>query len=69
MPRVQKKQSKVYLPICSNAYDDVSDFEVCRYHKNLKPKYLENETLFFLQIKKSIHYILRANNLWQRTVF
>ena len=36
--------------------------------KMLKPKYLENETLFFLQIKISVHYTLRAK-LHQKTSF
>ena len=32
-----------------------------------KSRYLENETLFSLQIKKSINYISRAT-LWQKIV-
>ena len=32
---------------------DAADFEICGFHKNTKIKYLENETLFFFQIKKN----------------
>ena len=36
------------------AYDDVTDFEICRFKKKTqKSRYLENETFFF-QIKKSL---------------
>ena len=35
--------------------------------KKQKSRYLENETLFFLQIKKFIDYTLRAT-LWQKIV-
>ena len=38
--------------LCSNAYDDVTDFEICGFQKTQKSIYLENKTLFFLQIKK-----------------
>ena len=36
-----------------------------KFHKNTKTWYLENETLFFLQIKKFINYTSSAT-LWQR---
>ena len=48
-----KEISIMQLPLCSNDYDDVTDFEICEFHKNTKSRYLENET-FFLQIKKSL---------------
>ena len=40
-------------------YDDVTDFEICEFQsvnftKTQNSRYLENETLFFLQIKKLI---------------
>ena len=35
--------------------------------KTGKSRYLENETLFFLQIKKSINYASRAT-LWQKII-
>ena len=37
-------------PLCSNAYDDVTDFEICGFKKTTtttnkeKTRYLENET-------------------------
>ena len=37
------------------------------FTKTQKPRYLENETLFFLQIKKIINYISSVA-LWQRIV-
>ena len=39
-------QVKVWLPVCSNVYDDITDFEICGFHKNKKPRYLEHETVF-----------------------
>ena len=48
----------MWLPLCSNAYDDVTDFDICGFHKTQKTGYLKNETLFFLQIKKLINYTL-----------
>ena len=50
------------LPLCGNAYDDVKDFG---FTNTQKSGYLENETLFFLQIKKIINYI-SSNTLWQK---
>ena len=44
--------------------------EDCRFYEkseNLNAD-LDNKSLFFLPIKKSIHYISRTN-LWQRTIF
>ena len=41
------------LPLCSNAYDDVIDFEIWILQKQ-KSRYLKNGTLFFLQIKNLI---------------
>ena len=38
--------------MCSNVYDDITDFEVCEFTKNSKSKYLKKET-FCVQIKKS----------------
>ena len=40
------------LPLCNNVYDDVTDFEICGFTKTQKSRYLENKTLFFLQIQK-----------------
>ena len=37
------------------------------FTKTQKPRYLKNETLFFLQIKRFINYTLRAT-LWKKIV-
>ena len=37
------------------------------FTKTQKPRYLDNKTLFFLQIKKIINYISWAT-LWQKIV-
>ena len=38
--------------MCSNVYDNVTNFEVCGLIKNTKTQFLDNETLLFLQIKR-----------------
>ena len=38
------------------------------FTKTQKSRYLENETLFFLQIKKFINYTLRAT-LWVKNTY
>ena len=48
------------FPLCSNAYADVTNFQICGFQKTQKSKHIENETLFFLQIKKLINYTLLA---------
>ena len=53
----------MYHPLCSNAYDDVTDLEICGFQKKKKFRYLENETLYFLQIKKFTNYTPRATLL------
>ena len=45
------------------AYDDVTDFEISDFTKTEKSRYIENETSFFLRIKKFIDYTSRAA-LW-----
>ena len=42
------------------AYDDVTDFEICDFKKTEKSRYIEKETSFFLRIKKFIDYTSRA---------
>ena len=42
--------------MCRNVYDDITDYEICGFHKNTKPRYLENETFVLLQMKK-IHLL------------
>ena len=49
------------LPLCRNAYHDVTDFEICGFHKKKKSRYLENEKSFFLQIKKIINCTSNAH--------
>ena len=42
------------LPLRSNAYDDVTDFEICgEIQKRQRPRYLENKTFF--SSDKKIH--------------
>ena len=52
----------MWLPLCSNAHDDVTDLEICEYHKNINAKYFENET-FFSSNKKIQGYYM-AKNSW-----
>ena len=49
---IQKIQANVQLPLYIDIYGDVTDFEIWDFTKTQKSRYLENETLFFLQIKK-----------------
>ena len=56
LTRILKKQSKTKLLLCSNAYD------VCELTKNTEIWTFENKTLFFLRMKKIIHYALKAIN-------
>ena len=41
----------MYLPLCSNTYDDVTDFKICGFHKNQK---------ILNSIKKIINYKSKA---------
>ena len=51
--------------MCSNIYNDVTDFEVCGFLPNKKKgKYPENR-IFFLQMKKFIYRMLRTV-MWQK---
>ena len=43
--------------MCSNVWDDNTDFEVCVFTKTWKSKYLGN-ALFHSQIKKYIHFVM-----------
>ena len=52
--RIQKKYAKLELLLCSNVYDDSTDFEICGFQKTQKSRYLENEILIFYQIKNSL---------------
>ena len=44
---------RIQLPLCSNDHDDVTDLEICGFHKNTNSRYLKKKTLFLLQIKKN----------------
>ena len=52
----------VDTPMHTN-YDDVAYFEILGFTKAQKSRYLENKTIFFLQIKKFINYTSRATLL------
>ena len=52
----------VDTPMHTN-YDDVAYFEILGFTKARKSRYLENKTIFFLQIKKFINYTSRATLL------
>ena len=55
------------INITSNAAVPMIRSQILKYvdfRKTQKSRYLENETLFFLQIKKFINYISR-DTLWQ----
>ena len=54
------------LPLCSNVYDEATDFEICGLHKNTKTRSLENKTLFFIQIKNSLITHTSRATLWQK---
>ena len=62
------KETSISVSIYSNAYDDITDFEICGFQKVQKSRYLENETLIFLRTKHFINYTLRAT-LLQRNSF
>ena len=34
----KRKNSKVSLPLCSNVYDDITDFAICGFYKDTKIK-------------------------------
>ena len=48
----------------SNVCDNVTVFEFLDSPKTKISKYLYNETLFFVQIKRFIHYILSNRNIF-----
>ena len=54
--------------MCSYIFDDAIYLKIVDLPKTQKFKYLEDGTLLFLQMKKFIHYIIRAIR-WQKTVF
>ena len=50
---------------CSYIYHYVKFWSLWIHSREQKSKYLENETLFFLQMKKFIHYALSAYYVWK----
>ena len=42
----------MYLPLTSNAYDDLTDLKIYEFYKKHKISILENKTIFFSQIQK-----------------
>ena len=40
------------LSLCSNIYDDVTDFEICGFYKNRKSRYQQKQ--IFFQVKNSL---------------
>ena len=56
--RILKKQSIAQLLRCGNVYHDVTGFELCGSHNIQLSKYLENETLIFLQRENSFLIII-----------
>ena len=50
------KEISISSTSISNVYDDVTDFEICEFHKNTKIQISRKRELFFLQMKKFINY-------------
>ena len=67
---IQKNKAEVWLPLPSNAYDDVTNFEICRTHKITKIVISTERNIIFCSNKKVINYdsTLRAT-LWQKNNF
>ena len=49
-------KAKRKLPSCSNAYDDVTDFEICQFHKSTKIQKSRERNIIFTSNKKN-HYL------------
>ena len=56
--RILQKQSIAQFLRCGNVYHDVTGFELCGSHNIQLSKYLENETLLFLQRENSFLIII-----------
>ena len=50
--RIHKKWAEMWFLLCSNAYNDVTDFEICWFHKKTKISISWGQDIIFLQIKK-----------------
>ena len=51
------------LPLCSNANDEVTDFEICGFHKNTKIYISRERNIIFSSNKKIINHTSRATLL------
>ena len=56
----------MWLLLCTNAYDDITGLKSVDFTKTQKSGCLENEALFFLQIKKFINYISKTTLLQKK---
>ena len=52
----------MYFPLCSNAYNGITDFKICDFTKTQKSRYFESET-FFPEIKKFTDFTSRGTLL------
>ena len=52
----------MYFPLCSNAYNGVTNFKICNFTKTQKSRYLESKT-FFPEIKKFTDFTSRGTLL------
>ena len=50
------------------SYDDVTDFEICRFHKNTKISISAERNIIFSSNKKKIINDKSSAALWQRIV-
>ena len=49
--------------LCSNVYDDVTDFEICAFHRNTKTQISRERNIIFSSNKKVINCISRVTLL------
>ena len=57
-----KEISKSVTSLCSNVFDDVTDFEICGIHKNTKIYISQKGDIIFSSNKKFINWA----TLWQK---
>ena len=67
---IQKNKAEVWLPLPSNAYDDVTNFEICRTHKITKIVISTERNIIYCSNKKVINYDSTSRaTLWQKNNF
>ena len=67
---IQKNKAEVWLPLPSNAYDDVTNFEICRTDKITKIVISTERNIIFCSNKKVINYDSTSRaTLWQKNNF